>query len=235
MPARLPALHNTLRTLLNQEARQEAPAVLDEALYQAALGHFGALIGSLTGYAPGRPIPPVSVQVTARVSEELRPFQGEAALTATNGLVLKPATLAYPLRLTATYGSATAGVEVVTDGRWDYRTGSDCLLAAPSATKPVARVTPAGWQVVPSPDAVTVAFYRHPARPVLVYQVDGSGLPVTDTVTDEPLINETATVDAEWLPLSDTDIIRRACEFLGLRTGDRPAQEFARVTAQQPS
>ena len=235
MATRLFPLHQTLRTLLNQEARQEAPAVLDEALYQAALGHFGALVGSLTGYAPGRPIPAVSVQVTARVSEELRPFQAEASVTATNGLVMKPSVLAYPLRLTATYGAATAGVEVVTDGRWDYRTGSDCLMAPPSAAKPVARVNPAGWQVVPAPDSVTVTFYRYPIRPVLVYQVDGAGLPVTNPVTDEPQIDETNTVDAEWLPLSDTDIIRRACELLGLRTGDRPAQEFARVTAQQPA
>lgn len=240
MPTRLADHHRTLANLLNQEARQVEPAVLDDVLYRAALAHVGWLIGALTDYQAGRAVPPVSAQLTTRVSEELRPLQLEATVTANNaGAVTRPAALLYPLSLTARYEAGedlppiTSAVQVLPQHTWGARLVS--LLCRPSQADPIARVTPTGWLVVPAPDSVDVTGYRAPVRPVLVYVVDGNGEPVLDPVTDEPQVDEGATVDAEWLPLSDADIIRRACELLGLRTGDRPAQEFARVTSKEPS
>lgn len=239
MASRLFGQYTTLRNLLNQEARQEAPEVIVDAICRAGENRFGELVGALSQYQPGRPVPLVSPQLTTRASEELRPFQvSTAATVSASGAAASPAGMAYPLRLTAVYergddqAPLESDVDVVTEQRWGYRVRS--LLAAPTQDEPIARVTADGWLVRPAPSRVSVTYYRYPTQPVLALQRDAAGDLVLDPETDEPL-EDPATVDTEWTPLSDAAILRGAMEMLGLRTGDRPAQEYARVTAQQPS
>lgn len=242
MATRLSDLHFTCRNLLNQESRNEAPERITDALFRAGNSYHGELLGSLTGYQPGRAVPAVSAQITTRVTAELQPFQRETLLpVSAGGSAIAPPEHLYTLRLTARYSQGedmpdiVSDVEVVTDQKWGYRATPTCLLSPASKTEPIARVTPVGWQVVPAPNSLSVAYYVAPRRPFLAFQLDANGVPLLDPVTDEPIPDDANTIDWQFRESSDAEIIRRAMEMLGLRTGDRPAQEFARATAQQPS
>ncbi len=210
---------------------------------QMALVEF--LIGSYSGYAPGRPIPPVHAEATHRVDLALAPFRQTAVFTVVNGRgdMNQHGDFLYgPFAEGASAASGHCGdsefdklarvpLAWAMDSEWNDLTVSE--IDMPTLSKPLARMAHLrggpkwGFQVMPSQvGAIEATYLRKPSRMVIggTYQ---SGLFIPDS-------SAPGNIDPEWSDVEIRHIMGRVVILMGMNLDDSALKEYG-IMEKEPS
>lgn len=224
-------IHFFIVTLLNKSAYYRSPDQIMDAIHSAQMSLFTEKLGNPAKYQVSHPVPPVTYQITKRISEDLRPFVSEqlylrsgvtspTLLINTGGEIALPDDFVYPTSFRLAKNGAE--ISVVDDDKVASRIGS--LIAPPDAAHPIAEILHKGYRIYP--DTVQSAYLKYlrlPKKPVYAM----------DVVGDSEVYNDTNSVDLEWAPLAHQEIIARTLPLLGLPLKDAGVIQFGQVKTQQ--
>lgn len=214
-------LVNYIGFLLNKSAYYKSKQEIVDAIDHAQLGLFIEKLGNTAKYQVSHPIPPVSYQITKKVSEDLRPFLNEQTLTLTASKFILPTGFVYPTSLRKSQGGRK--IDVVDDDKVAQRLESQLLEV--SEDYPIAEILNNGYRVYPSTlTSVYLKYLRTPVKPIYAVTID---------VNDNEVYNDAASVDVEWSALAQEELIARALPALGLNLKDAGVINFGNYRTQQ--
>jgi len=225
-------LYRDMTQMLGKYRVYIKPALFEDALHFASRGLFDEYYGNTKDYRPGKPLPRVAYQVTTAVSDALHPFRREvyfgqdAAKLAAGSVPVGPGAQTAAYRELATNGrfalpedwvhptawttpEAVEDVQVLDDN--EVTTTLRSLVAPPDLEHPMLSVVPGGMQLHGGSAELYAAYLGFPRR--AVYAVD---YPAGD---GPPVYNDTNSVDVEWPPARDNQLLTRLLQYpaLGLR------------------
>lgn len=209
-----------LKFLLNKGSKYHSEDEIMDALHHAQMNLFLDRIGNTAKYQPGRPIPPVSYQVTKKVSGDLQPFLKAVTLTLTDGEITLPEDFVYPTSLRIS--KAGAKIDLVDDDKVSSRLSSQVLPV--TVEYPIAEITSTGYRIYPN--TVTMAYLKYLRLPVKPEYK-------TKVVSGEETYDDATSVDLEFPAITHEEIIARALPALGLNVKDSSVLQFGNFKTQQ--
>jgi hypothetical protein len=198
-------MHEFFVTLKNEgQAVYFAPEEIDRALNAASDDKFNEFKQEF--------------ERTSRIADEMRNFKTSATINLTSGAGDLPANYRYRTNArTATNKIVT----IVPDS--EFVALLDDPIDAPDTDHPVMRIIE-GVEVRPTTLASVVLYYlKSPATMVFGYTTDGDG---------NNVYNAGTSTDCNWPVDSHTDILRRACKYLGIPLGDQALVTLESFTKQ---
>lgn len=217
-------IHEYLRFAMNKDATYwKSNAELDNAIHQAQLSLFMERVGNPAKYQVGHPIPPVSYQVTKKVSADLQPFLREAELELNeDGELTLPPDFVYPTSFRVTVQGSD--IDVLDDDKVAKRFKS--LIKPVTEEYPIAEILPDGYRVYPN--TLTTAYLKYLSLPVKpVY--------ATEIQDDDEVYDDDASTDIQWPPITHNEIVNRALKILGVNVKDVAVTNYANYQTNQGS
>jgi len=223
------------------------PEIVAQQFNTIQLAYFNHLIGSIKGYQPGRPIPPVHLESSQRVDLGLSPFLRTGTFPVAGGFgnlnqfgdfmygPIAGGTSAIsgncedPSELDA---RARTPMAWVTNSEWNDFTRS--LIDYPDLENPIGRYARKngadtnhyGFQVMPTQISyVEMQYFRRPKDIVFGGTFGSAGF-----VPDATAANN---VDPEWNDLDMNDLIGRLLIALGMPLDDNAVKEYGNAKTEK--
>jgi len=191
------------------------------------IDYFKVKAGLPEEYQPGRPIPRQSVDITKKLSDDLRKFK-EPVLnqTVTAGKFSVPADYVHELAVSYNYSRTVDGdvktlpkvVDMLTEAQWADRMGN--WTKRPTTKCPIGIVRQSSIYIEPSTiNAVDWYYLRLPADPVFAYTV----------VADELVYDSGNSTEFEWPKVNHMDLVRLLLSYLGINLREQQLIQYAEM------